>query len=57
MVNGVRLGLSFLASVGPDCLFAAGESSNYFTDGRVASFYGEPRMYGVQLRYRFGGNK
>jgi iron complex outermembrane receptor protein len=40
-----------------DRLYRIGESSNYHTDGRIASLYGEPRMYGVQLRYRFGGNK
>jgi iron complex outermembrane recepter protein len=40
-----------------DKLYRIGESSNYYTDGRVASLYGEPRMYGVQLRYRFGANK
>jgi iron complex outermembrane recepter protein len=40
-----------------DKLYRIGQSSNYYTDGRVASLYGEPRMYGVQLRYRFGSNK
>jgi iron complex outermembrane recepter protein len=38
-------------------LYRIGESSNYYTDGRIASLYGEPRMYGVQVRYRFGANK
>jgi iron complex outermembrane recepter protein len=38
-----------------DKIYRIGESSNYYTDGRIASLYGEPRMYGAQLRYRFGG--
>jgi iron complex outermembrane receptor protein len=38
-------------------VYRAGQYSNYFSNGYITSFYGEPRMFGVQLRYRFGSRK
>ena len=35
-------------------VYRVGQYSNYFTDGRITSFYGEPRMFGIDVRYRFG---
>lgn len=34
--------------------YRVGQYSNYFSDGRITSFYGEPRMFGFDFRYRFG---
>lgn len=35
--------------------YRVGQYSNYFEAGEIVSLYGEPRMYGMHLRYRFGG--
>jgi iron complex outermembrane recepter protein len=52
---------SFDASVfisnATDKVYRAGQYSNYVSNGYITSFYGEPRMFGVQLRYRFGAHK
>jgi iron complex outermembrane receptor protein len=37
--------------------YRIGQNNNYFTDGFITSFYGEPRMYGLKLQYRFGGER
>jgi iron complex outermembrane recepter protein len=37
-----------------DKIYRAGQYSSYISNGYVTSFYGEPRMFGVQLRYSFG---
>lgn len=34
--------------------YRVGQYSGLVANGYITSFYGEPRMYGVQLRYRFG---
>ena len=36
-------------------LFRVSNSNAFNTNGVVSSLYGEPRMYGLKLRYRFGG--
>lgn len=38
-----------------DKLFRVSNSNSFFGSNYVASLYGEPRTYGVRLRYRFGG--
>ncbi len=37
--------------------YRIGQNNNYFTDGFITSFYGEPRMYGLKLAYRFGAER
>jgi iron complex outermembrane recepter protein len=37
-----------------DKIYRAGQYSSYVANGYITSFYGEPRMFGVQLRYSFG---
>jgi iron complex outermembrane receptor protein len=39
-----------------DKVYRVGEGSYYTSLGVVTSTYGEPRMYGINLKYRFGGN-
>jgi iron complex outermembrane receptor protein len=48
---------SFFISNATDRTYRVGQYSNYVSDGRITSFYGEPRMFGVDLRYRFGIQK
>lgn len=48
------LDLSAFVTNATNRVYRVGQYSNYFTDGRITSFYGEPRMLGVSLRYRFG---
>ena len=48
---------SFFMSNATDKTYRVGQYSNYESDGRITSFYGEPRMLGVRLRYRFGAQK
>lgn len=52
------LGLPMDASVyvtnATDEEYRVGQYSNYFEAGEIVSLYGEPRMYGMHLRYRFG---
>ena len=45
---------SFFVTNATDTVYRVGEYGTFATDGRVISLYGEPRMFGVQLRYRFG---
>jgi iron complex outermembrane receptor protein len=40
-----------------DKTYRVGQYSGYVANGYITSFYGEPRMFGVQLRYRFGAAK
>jgi iron complex outermembrane receptor protein len=37
-----------------DKIYRVGQYSGYVANGYITSFYGEPRMFGVQLRYQFG---
>lgn len=48
------LDLSAFVTNATNKAYRVGQYSNYFTDGRITSFYGEPRMFGLDLRYRFG---
>jgi iron complex outermembrane receptor protein len=49
--------LSVFVSNATDRTYRVGQYSNYVSDGRITSFYGEPRMFGIDLRYRFGVQK
>jgi iron complex outermembrane receptor protein len=37
-----------------DKLYRVGQGSYYTSLGVVTSTYGEPRMYGIRLRYKLG---
>lgn len=47
------LDLAFFVTNATDKVYRSGQYSNYFTDGRITSFYGPPRMFGANLRYSF----
>ena len=47
-------GLSAFVTNATNKVYRVGQYSNYATDGRITSFYGEPRMFGVSVRYDFG---
>ena len=46
--------VSFFMTNVTDNIYRVGQYSSYVSNGYITSFYGEPRMFGVQLRYRFG---
>jgi iron complex outermembrane receptor protein len=48
------LDASFFLTNATDKTYRVGQYNNLASNGYITSFYGEPRMYGVQLRYRFG---
>jgi iron complex outermembrane receptor protein len=48
---------SFFVSNATNKVYRVGQYSNYVSDGYITSFYGEPRMFGAQVRYRFGVQK
>jgi iron complex outermembrane recepter protein len=54
-VMGTALDASLYVKNATDELYSLGGSDLYNTIGVVMHLYGEPRTYGVQLRYRFGG--
>ncbi len=45
---------SFFVTNATDKVYRVGQYNSLVSNGYITSFYGEPRMYGVQLRYRFG---
>lgn len=47
------LDASFFISNATDKIYRVGQYNNLVSNGYVTSLYGEPRMYGVQLRYSF----
>jgi iron complex outermembrane recepter protein len=51
------LDASFFMSNVANKVYRVGQYSGYVADGYITSFYGEPRMFGAQLRYRFGAQK
>lgn len=53
-VLGSAFDISAFVTNATDRVYRVGQYSNYVTDGRVTSFYGEPRMFGVDVEYRFG---
>src|SRR6266851_3619799 len=48
---------SLFISNATDRTYRVGQYSNYVSDGRITSFYGEHRMFGVDISYRFGIQK
>jgi outer membrane protein OmpA-like peptidoglycan-associated protein len=46
---------SFFVTNVTDKVYTLGETDLYNTNGIVSEVLGEPRMFGVQMRYRFGG--
>src|ERR1700754_4012039 len=47
--------LGFFMTNATDALFPVGGFGSYATQGFTSYSYNEPRMWGFQLRYRFGG--
>jgi outer membrane protein OmpA-like peptidoglycan-associated protein len=54
-VAGYPVDASFFMTNVTDTLYAIGKFGIYSTEGFVSQLYGEPRMWGFQLKYRFGG--
>jgi iron complex outermembrane receptor protein len=48
------LDAAFFVNNATDKVYRVGQYNGLIANGYITSFYGEPRMYGVQLRYRFG---
>ena len=48
------LDASFFVTNTTDKIYRVGQYNDLVANGYITSFYGEPRMWGVQLRYRFG---
>lgn len=53
-VAGSNFDLTLFANNLTNKLYRVG-NTNSFSNNVVSSLYGEPRMYGVKLKYRFGG--
>ena len=49
--------LSAYVTNATDKTYRVGQYSGYVANGYITSFYGEPRMFGVQLSYRFGKSR
>jgi len=49
-----RFDASFFISNATNKNYRVGQYSSYESNGYITSFYGEPRMFGAQARYRFG---
>jgi iron complex outermembrane receptor protein len=54
-VAGQPFDASFFMTNATDNLYSIGKFGIYTTEGFVSQLYGEPQMWGFQLRYRFGG--
>jgi iron complex outermembrane recepter protein len=48
------LDASFFVTNATDKIYRVGQYNDLVANGYITSFYGEPRMWGAQLRYRFG---
>jgi iron complex outermembrane recepter protein len=53
-INGTHLDASLFASNALNKQYLVGSQSFYTELGAAIGIYGEPRMYGIRLRYRFG---
>ncbi len=51
---GYPVDLSFFMNNALDSVYSQGVYALYTTSGYVSAIYGEPRMWGFKLRYRFG---
>jgi iron complex outermembrane receptor protein len=56
-ILGSSFDVSAFVSNATDKIYRVGQYSSYVTDGYITSFYGEPRMFGAHLRFRFGAHK
>lgn len=56
-IMGSSFDASLFVSNATDKVYRVGQYSSYVSDGYITSFYGEPRMFGGHLRYRFGKHK
>jgi iron complex outermembrane receptor protein len=54
-VAGYPVDLDFFMTNALDSTYVQGAYALYTTSGYVANIYGEPRMWGFKVRYRFGG--
>jgi iron complex outermembrane receptor protein len=54
-IAGQPIDASFFMTNVTDTLYAIGKFGIYSTEGFVSQLYGEPQMWGFQLKYRFGG--
>ena len=54
-VAGYPVDLDFFMTNALDSTYVQGAYALYPTSGYVANIYGEPRMWGFKVRYRFGG--
>ena len=54
-IMGQPVDLSFFMTNATDKLYKVGAFSLYNSLGATGAIYGEPRMFGFQARYRFGG--
>jgi iron complex outermembrane receptor protein len=54
-VAGQPVDLDFFMTNALDATYVQGAYALYTTSGYVADIYGEPRMWGFKVRYRFGG--
>jgi iron complex outermembrane receptor protein len=52
---GQPVDASFFMTNVTDTLYAVGKFGIYSTEGFVSQLYGEPRMFGFTVKYRFGG--
>jgi iron complex outermembrane receptor protein len=50
-----KFDLSLFVTNATDKDYRIGQYNNLVSNGYITSFYGEPRMYGAQLRWHFGG--
>jgi iron complex outermembrane recepter protein len=53
-IGHTSLDASFSVTNATDKIYRVGQYSGYLANGYITSFYGEPRMFTVSLRYRFG---
>jgi len=56
-IMGSSFDASLFVSNATDRIYRVGQYSSYVSDGYITSFYGEPRMFGAHLRFRFGAHK
>jgi iron complex outermembrane receptor protein len=54
-VAGQPIDASFFMTNVTDNLYSIGKFGIYTTEGFVSQLYGEPQMWGFQVKYRFGG--
>lgn len=53
-VMGSTFDVSAFITNATNKVYRVGQYSSYSTNGWITSFYGEPRMFGIHVQYRFG---